>query len=132
MDDNARRKEEIRRRLRLSQYPRRRDAVFTDENGHNPWILEDCPECRGQGRIDRLTENDTYVLETCSACEGLGTTTQVVRYFLEERPEALAMVDVHGWITCPHCGRRFSTRHRDTWTGRRHLTCGQLIRLAFQ
>ena len=68
-------------------------------------------------------------MDTCSACEGLGTTTQVVRYFPEEGPEAEAVVDAHGWVTCPRCERRFSTWHRDTWTGRRHLTCGQLIRL---
>lgn len=137
MDDSARRKEELRKRLRLSQYPRRRDAAFTDENGHNPWILEDCPECGGNGK--RCTvQGAAYLMETCAACEGLGTTSQVVRCFPEDGSELEAVVDAHGWITCPGCERRFSTRYPHpggrgrlvgTWTGRRHLTCGQLVRL---
>jgi hypothetical protein len=129
MDPNARRKEEIRRRLRLSRYPRRSAAVFSDENGHNPWVLEDCPECGGRGHNCEERGSGCYVMVTCAACEGLGTTTQVVRCYPEDESEAEAVVDEHGWMTCPRCERRFSTRYRDTWTGRRHLTCGQLVRL---
>jgi hypothetical protein len=130
-DDVNKRKDEIRRRLRLSRYPRRSAAVFTDENDHNPLILEDCPRCGGRGRVCTSPHPDEYVLDDCPACGGLGTTTEVVHYFPGTSPEAEAVVDAHGWITCPRCERRFSTRHRDTWTGRRHLTCGQGIRLVY-
>jgi hypothetical protein len=134
-DDVERRKEEIRRRLRLSRYPRKSRAVFSDENGHNPWVLEDCPNCGGRGHKCEERENGTmYLMVECSGCEGLGTTTQVVRFFPEDGPETVeleAVVDEHGWITCPRCERRFSTRYtHHSWTGRRHLSCGQFVRLA--
>ncbi|HZH16690.1 MAG TPA: hypothetical protein VE057_20215 [Archangium sp.] len=128
-DDVNKRKEEIRRRLRLSRYPRRDAAVFTDENDHNPLILEDCPRCGGRRTVCTSPSPDTYVLDECPACGGLGTTTEVVPYFADTGPEAEAVVDEHGWLTCPRCERRFSTRYRQNWTGRRHLTCGQAIRL---
>ncbi|MFP2929321.1 hypothetical protein ACLESO_29795 [Pyxidicoccus sp. 3LG] len=134
-DDSERRKAELRKRLRMSRYPRRRDATFTDENGHNPWILEDCATCKGRG--SRVVEfaNGTHQHFDCVVCEGRGTRGEaVVRYYPDDGPAAEAVVDAHGWITCPRCQRRFSTRYpsaaqRGTWTGRRHLTCGQLITL---
>lgn len=128
MEDVEKRKEEIRRRLRLSRYPRRSAAVFTDENDHNPLILEDCPKCGGRGQLCTFHPPDAYVLDDCPACGGLGTTTEVVPYFTDTGPEVEALVDEQGWLTCPRCERRFSTRYHSTWTGRRHLTCGQLIR----
>ena len=124
------RKEAIRKRLRLARYPRRRAAVFSDENEHNPWVLEDCHSCQGRGT--HCHERDGVAsLEPCAACDGRGTSGDVVRYFDCEPswPGVEVAVDAHGWVTCPRCQRRFSTRHRDTWTGRRHLTCGQALML---
>ena len=78
-------KEAIRRRLLVSKYPRRGDAIFDDGNDHNPLVLDDCPSCGGSGK--RCTqESGMYVLDECGACEGQGTTFNVVRYFPEERP----------------------------------------------
>lgn len=120
-DDFTQKQEKLRRRLQSSLYPWRDDAVFTDENDHNPLVLEACPACSKWGRCGPP--------EPCPECHGLKTTGRAVHYFPNPLPEEAAVVDEQGWITCPLCDRRFSTRYRGTWTGRRHLTCGQAIRL---
>ncbi|AKQ66237.1 hypothetical protein A176_003149 [Myxococcus hansupus] len=127
-DEDASRKDAIRKRLRLARYPRRSAAVFTDENDHNPWVLEDCPQCRGLGKVCHEGEGLAWQ-ESCSACEERGTTGEVVRYFLAPGPAVTVAVDSHGWVTCPRCERRFSTQSLDHWTGRRHRTCGQALML---
>jgi hypothetical protein len=44
----------------------------------------------------------------------------------QERP---AHPDAEGWITCPHCGNRFTTRDKVRWDGERHQSCGGRISL---
>jgi hypothetical protein len=39
-----------------------------------------------------------------------------------------AQPDAEGWLTCPHCGRRFMLRQRRRWDGERH-SCGGRISL---
>ena len=39
-----------------------------------------------------------------------------------------AQPDAEGWITCPHCGRRFTLRQERRWDGERH-DCGGRISL---
>jgi hypothetical protein len=134
-------KAEIEKRLRLAKYPRRNasavargpfDAgpqlIFTEENNHNPLVLEDCPECHGRGRGCDETGGAAVTTE-CTHCAGLGTTTDLVPCFANDDAEQEGVVDVDGFVTCPCCERRFSTRDGDRWTGRRHRGCGQLIKL---
>jgi hypothetical protein len=120
------RKEEMLRRLRLRKYPRRSEAQFSDENDHNPLVLEDCPKCGGVGRfcVERPGE---AALGACEECGGLGTTGKVVPYYRDEEPVAEAEVDSLGWVTCPTCGWRFAVKDSAVWTGRRHKRCGQKI-----
>lgn len=118
-------KDAIRRRLLVNRYPRRSEAVFDDENDHNPLVLEDCPACDGSGKRCTL-ESGAYSLDVCGSCEGSGTTFNIVRYFSEEKPVRAAVVDASGWIECPACHRRFATYDKHVWTGRRHR-CGQKI-----
>ena len=59
MDDEAR-KAEIRRRLTLARYPRRSKARFTDENDHNPLVLQDCPQCHGSGARGERWAEETF------------------------------------------------------------------------
>lgn len=125
-------KEGLRRRLALRRYPRRSAAIFTDENDHNPRVLQDCSECSGRGQHCEgsiVDGREQYALGVCMVCDGTGITGEVEPCFPDERPEASACVDDHGWITCPNCEWRFALRHKDSWTGRRHLRCGQKIRV---
>ena len=127
---NEERKADIRRRLTLMRYPRRSAAKFTDENDHNPLILQNCPACGGSGRrcsFSTKPGDHSVDLIICPDCDGSGITGQVEPYFPHELPEATAHTDAEGWLTCPNCNWRFTTRDRHAWTGRRHLRCGQRI-----
>ena len=113
-----------------TRYPRRWAAKFTDENSHNPLVLQDCPACGGRGKRCEHTRSAQGVarfLVECSACSGSGVTGEVEPYFAEDPPEASSEIDSLGWLTCPNCGWRFATHHADAWTGQRHMLCGQRI-----
>lgn len=135
-DENARmeneaRKADIRRRLTLAKYPRRSRAKFTDDNDHNPMVLQDCRRCQGSGRVCRHFEHHGRQVksrEECSECDGKGVTGEVERYFTNDDPEVDAPVRNEG-TTCPTCGWRFRLSDPHAWTGRRHLRCGQKLRL---
>jgi len=127
------RKEQIRQRLLRARYPRRGAAKFTHENEHNPLILEDCPICHGRGKVTWEGEVDggrIAEIITCPECLGEGITGQVVPYFSNAAPICEAIVYAQDWMRCPYCGKRFSLRDPDRWTGLRHTTCGQKIRPA--
>ena len=132
--DNEQRKAEIRRGLKLSKYPRRANAVFTDENDHNPFILEDCPNCHGQGEVDIYRPQDDggyYLLDECPVCSGSGTTEEIVRYHDNSPGNDAPIIDVktnsEGWIKCPCCSWRFTIKDPEVWTGSRHKRCGQRL-----
>jgi hypothetical protein len=125
-------KKQIRKRLNLKKYPRRNKAQFLDEDDHNPFILADCPDCYGSGRsCVSKTDGDTRTvsLTGCSACDSTGTTGEVVRYFADDLAEVIVKVDNDGWLSCPNCTRRYTIRDTNVWTGRRHKTCGQKIKI---
>ncbi|HEY1170296.1 MAG TPA: hypothetical protein VGH19_02895 [Verrucomicrobiae bacterium] len=127
------RKKDLKRRLQKARFPRRSAAKFTDENDHNPEILQDCPKCHGCGRIDELSTRPDgtkiRTLKSCSACRGTGTTGEVERYFLTDDPEVTAIATPTGRLTCPKCGWHFTTNDPNRWTGRRHIRCGQKIKI---
>jgi hypothetical protein len=129
---NETRKADIRRRLALSRYPRRAKAIFTDENDHNPLVLQDCRACRGSGKQCHHGSQDdiqVYSLERCNECGGLGVTGQVEPFFSNNELEMSAYPDSEGWLTCPACQWRFTIHDRRAWTGRRHMRCGQKIKV---
>ena len=103
-------------------------AVFTDANDHNPIVDEDCPHCSGSGKYCK-EEDGGYSLYLCPFCNGSGVTGGKIPYFSNEQPEMEAFVDGSGWITCPNCQTRFSTNDAHRWTGKRHMKCGQKIKL---
>jgi hypothetical protein len=121
-------KQEIRRRLLEYRYPRRGAARVAKAEDHNPQILEDCPTCHGRGEVCKEAPGLAWQ-ETCPACEGTGTTFNVVPYFTNDSPPVSVRADAEGWLTCPTCGYRFSTRDRHVWSGWRHMRCGQRIAL---
>lgn len=126
--DNDARKVEIRRRLNIAKYSKRENIVYTDENDHNPWVLENCPGCNGAGRNCRFVEAErahyTYI---CSTCDGTRYTGELVRKFDNNAEPVEASPNAHGWVTCPGCGVGFKVTSKDSWSGRRHLGCGQKI-----
>lgn len=127
---NEERKADIRRRLTLMRYPRRSAAKFTDENDHNPLVLQDCPQCYGTGHVGESWVEDGSPVEAnvlCTSCGGSGVTGQAEPYFPHDVPEKTTHADAEGWLTCPNCNWRFTTRDPRAWTGRRHLRCGQRI-----
>lgn len=119
-------KDELKRRVRLAKYRRRGAAVFEGVPDHNPLILEDCHTCHGRGRCCEETTG-CAVLTECPDCAGSGTTGEVVRYFANDAPSQTVRLGADGWLTCPCCGRRFSPRDRNVWTGLRHIRCGQRL-----
>lgn len=130
--DNEARKAEIRRRVTLLRCPRRAKAPFTDENDHNPMVLQDCPTCFGSGKVCQSRSDDdgrdVLDLTVCATCKGSGVTGEVEPYFPRDLPEASARADAAGWLTCPGCGWRFTLRDPRAWSGRRHMRCGQKIK----
>lgn len=125
-------KDDLRTRIGMRRYPRRSSAAFTDENDHNPQVLQDCPACSGSGKSchhNSSSSGETYSLEVCTSCSGKGVTGEVEQYFADDAPEVPACADDSGWITCPKCDWRFALRDKRAWTGRRHLQCGQRIRV---
>lgn len=133
MADGASKKREMERRLLLAKYhlAGRGSAVplvFDEENDHDPLVLEPCPTCGGRGTS--CHERDGIAqLEECEECDGEGTTFRLVRYFSNAAPIVAAAVDDDGWATCPGCQHRFSTHAATSWTGRRHMRCGQRLML---
>lgn len=122
------RKERIRRSLILSRYPRPSEAVFTDENDHNPTVLKECPTCRGSGLVCNESEGMAST-DVCPECDRTGVIAETRPYFTNDSSEVEASPGPDGWLKCPACGYRFSPNDRRVWTGRRHKRCGQKIRV---
>lgn len=123
------------RELQL-RYPRAAAAPFTEDNDHNPDVLEDCPDCGGTGvrRFDQSLALGPLGLEAhgaadCPACLATGISGRVLRYFQNERPPRDAEAAADGIVICPHCRRRFDTADPRAWTGWRHVYCGQRLRV---
>ena len=125
------RRAELRQRLLVNRYPRRANATFTEENDHNPVILQDCPRCQGTGAAceqrDEEDETQLYARFECPDCLGNGITGETERYFENERAPIEATPSAVGWLKCPCCGWRFSLADPNAWTGQRHKRCGQRI-----
>jgi hypothetical protein len=102
----------------------RTPADFAADPDHDPWVLEDCEDCHVAGRR-RLDDPG------CLRCGGRGTGSAVVRYFDNDASIIDVMTTADGWLTCPGCGSRFTTRDPNQWTGLRHvgrsLPCGQRL-----
>jgi hypothetical protein len=43
------------------------------------------------------------------------------------QPEQSVSPDSDGWLTCPHCQKRFNPKDPHRWGGGRHTSCGQRI-----
>jgi DnaJ-class molecular chaperone len=129
------RKMEIRRRLRLAKYPRRSHAVFSEENDHNPIVLQDCATCHGTGKVCRHFKTkeggECIARDECPSCAGQGVTGELEPYFSNDQPERPADCRSEGRVQCPSCSRRFRITDPNAWTGKRHMRCGQKIKLNF-
>lgn len=121
-------KDEIQRRLLVAKYPRRAAADLRSAPDHNPLVLEDCPTCRGSGHTCEWEPGVSTML-VCPACQGAGTTYAVVPRFENANPPVAVSLGEDGWLTCAHCGRRFSPTDKHAWTGLRHVSCGQRLLL---
>lgn len=116
MTDPSEKKMQARARLLEMQYPRRASAVFASASDHNPLVLEDCPECRGTGATCVET-TEKAIMDTCARCAGRGITGQIVRCVPEDSADVRAATVSGGWLSCPWCGRNFSLRDHNAWTG---------------
>ena len=139
MDDRERnsesRKQAIRKQLNIAKYTKPENIVFSDENDHNPLVLEKCPVCKGTGKNCKrikTTNEMVIVTDSCEACGGLRVTGNLVRQYSEDSSIEEARVNRDGWLKCPGCGTRFTTNSAASWSGWRHKTCGQKIRLVPQ
>jgi hypothetical protein len=116
----ARKAEFMQAHGELTGVPRRNEAKFSDNNDHNPLVLEDCRACSGSGATSE---------KVCPECNGSGLTGHVIRYFENDNPIASVRVNKHGWVQCPCCGLRFLTSEADAFSARRCGRCGQRIRI---
>lgn len=98
----------------------RADAVFTDENDHNPWVFVRCPSCDGRGQICEHRGPGVEALRECETCHRTGVALSVERYFQNDDPPRDATEFIPDWVRCPACGSAFSIRDKVAWTGRRH------------
>src|SRR5262245_20321527 len=90
---NELRKAEPRLRLRAAHHPRRSSAPFTEENDHNPIVLQNCPACRGTGKVCRhlkMKDRECIRREACSSCAGTGITGELEHFFTNDSPEMTA------------------------------------------
>jgi nitrite reductase/ring-hydroxylating ferredoxin subunit len=131
MDSNIIRKKEIKARLNLKKFPRKSQAVFLDENDHNPLVLENCPKCNGHGTYC-IESPGMAIKEYCEECEGSGVTGNIVHYYQEELSEVEVLIDEGGWLICPRCEWKFTIRDGNVWTGKRHKRCGQKIKVVVE
>lgn len=124
----------IRRKLILSQYPRRDDAEFTDANDHNPLVLVNCAKCGGYGKCDTYFAdaegNSVQSVDYCEMCGGGGVLAEVELYYPTDNAAMKIDPTADGWIRCPCCGWRFSIKDKNAWTGRRHRRCGQKLHIS--
>lgn len=44
-----------------------------------------------------------------------------------DKPEMSALIGANGWISCPNCQKRFSSKDKHRWHDNIHVTCGQKI-----
>lgn len=118
-------------------YQRRRGyADFGVDEEHNPYVLQNCPRCKGSGRISKRCVSRGALTHTrclCMHCLGSGTTGTIERYFENDATPATVSCDSDGWLTCPACGWRFNVKDKNVWTGQRHIKgraiCGQRINI---
>lgn len=128
--DTQQRKQEIQRRLTLSQYPTRSTAVFNTENDHNPLVLAACTSCRGNGKHDDIQQTpDGHIqsLHNCEQCNGTGVTADIEPCFDNNNDPIRVNPQPDGWLQCPHCGWRFTITDQNAFTGLRHKRCGQKL-----
>ena len=130
--DNERRKQDFRNHVNMGRATDPSTIVYSDENDHNPVVLEDCPECSGSGKKCRPEAREgglAYYLEACPVCRGAKTTGNLVHKYQNDSPAMEAAVNEFGWTKCPGCGVNFKTTSSTRWSGLRHKTCGQKILL---
>lgn len=44
-----------------------------------------------------------------------------------DNPEMSSLIGANGWIRCPNCQKRFSSKDKHRWHDNIHVTCGQKI-----
>ncbi len=49
-----------------------------------------------------------------------------------EKPAIDIEVNENGWVKCPKCRYQFKITDRDTWSGKRHISCGQALNIINQ
>src|SRR5215467_7470901 len=127
--DNERRKQDFRNHVNMGRATDPSTIVYSDENDHNPVVLEDCPECHGTGkRCVWVGDPGSYHCgQTCPVCGGAKTTGNLVLKYQNDSPAVVAAVNEFGWTKCPGCGVNFKTTSSTSWSGLRHKTCGQKI-----
>jgi hypothetical protein len=73
---------------------------------------------------------EDLALQAKAEFQALGVTTGHSSLFAHnENPEITVLMDEFGWVTCPHCERRFATYSTSSWDGKAHISCGQKLRL---
>ena len=128
--DTEIRKATIRKRLNIAKYSKAEATKCTDENDHNPLVLEPCPDCHGRGkRCEWSDDGMVHSQAVCATCDGEKFTGNLVRRFSNDAGAIPVTPSSLGWVTCPACGRGFKVTSKDSWSGRRHLTCGQKLTL---
>ncbi|WP_035613607.1 hypothetical protein [Haloferula sp. BvORR071] len=78
-----------------------------------------CRDCQHEWGVSEWAKRMLQEYEKIDAMERL----------TEEGVVMDAVVNEHGWVKCPHCGRRFSIHHDMSWGGERHLSCGVRLRI---
>ncbi len=120
----------MRRRLTIEKYSQPGSRVYTDENDHNPLVLEKCPDCKGTGRDSGFVlDVFLYYSHTCPTCKGERFSGELVPQFANDAEPLDATVSIYGGVRCPGCRGVFTINSPQSWSGRRHLLCGQKILL---
>lgn len=108
--------------------PARETLAFSTENDHNPGYTEECERCGGFGTLFIVRYDQPHRTEDDLPCPDCAATGRIEkRLFNNETLPANADVGADGWVKCPSCGWRLSTRDRNAWTGYRHKKCGQRL-----
>ncbi len=141
---NEMNQDELKRGLQwqklLRDYPRRKNADFSVDEDHNPYVLQDCRTCSGRGNVPEATHDGDWTAHVhvkCPQCNGIGITGEIERYFDNTSQPIDVCCDSNGYLTCPACNWRFAAKDNSVWTGQRHITgggskgriCGQRINI---
>lgn len=106
-----------------------RNEFFTEENDHNPLVVNSCPKCiNGRTAGEYQGPNKSCGHGRCEECDDTGVSTPpAIELMFTNNNEPISMsCNTYGFLRCPNCNQGFKYYDKRVWSGVRH-SCGQKL-----